>query len=80
MFPAGLFPACDSRQIPYVSHLLPAVDLFHEFIIVVVRSLRVLSGPNDELSAVCKEPTGNIWRRVGLGPCDDVENSETKSL
>ena len=44
----------------------------------MVRTLCALACPDDELGRVSKVAAGDVGRRVGLCPCDYVENLETQ--
>ena len=44
----------------------------------MVRTLCALACPDDELGRVSKVAAGDVGRRVGLCPCDYVENLEAQ--
>lgn len=78
MLAAGFFPGGDGGQSPDVGHLLIVVQLLHQLVVEVVGALGRLACPDDELGGVGEVAAGDVWRRVGLGPRDDVENLETQ--
>ena len=44
----------------------------------MVGAFRALSCPDDELGRVSEVAAGDVGRRVGLCPCDDIENLEAQ--
>lgn len=74
MLAAGLLPWGYSRESPYIAHLGAAVDLFHQFVVEIMRGLGIVSGPKDVFCGMSEVPAGKIWGRVGLYPGDAVEN------
>ncbi len=78
MLAAGLFPRGDGGEAPHVGHLLVVVQLLHQFVVEVVGAFGRLACPDDELCGVGEVAAGDVGRRVGLGPRDDVENLEAQ--
>ena len=54
------------------------VQQFHQVIVEVVRLLRALSCPDDELGAVGKVPARDIGRWICLSPRNDIQDFESQ--
>ena len=78
MLAATLLPLGDGGQTPHVRHLLVAVEMAHEVVVIVMWHLQRLAGPDDELGGIGEVAAGDVGWRIGLGPCDDVESLETQ--
>ena len=73
-----LLPLANGGQLPHVRHLLIAIELLHQSIVIKVWNLGPLASPNDELCAVGKVAARNVWWGIGFGPRYDVENLKPK--
>ena len=71
---ARLLPSPDGRQSPHVGHLFPVVQPFHHVVVEFMRHLLRFPRPYHKLSGIGEEPARDVHWRIGLLPCDDVEN------
>ena len=76
----GFFPRRDGGDSPNIRHLMPPVELFHQLVIEKVGLFLVLSRPNDKFRGIREVAAGDIGRRVGFDPRDDVQNLETQFI
>ena len=74
MLCASLFPRSDGGQSPHIGHLLVAVDMLHQVVIIIMCHLLTLTSPDDELRGIGEITARDVGRRVSLCPCDDIQN------
>ena len=73
-----LLPSGDGGQPPHVGHLLVVVEVLHQGVVEVMWLLGALPRPDDELRGVGEVAAGDVGRRIGLRPGDDVEDFEAE--
>ena len=78
MLALRLLPSGDGGQSPHVGHLLVVVEVLHQGIVEEMRLLGALPRPDDELCRIGEVSAGDVGRRIGLRPGDDVEDFEAE--